>query len=167
MWADRGTGDFIAKVLHQPNGRIVTVAGIIDGTGQPLTQVTRYLPNGSIDASFGTGGVFTLPVIGAGHVADAALQPDGKIVVAGWTETFAVSGGGVRHRFFVFRVLGNGTNDPSFVAAPANFGGAALDEAFGLALGPSGTIVVAGRCERERRDRAVHVDGRARPHVLR
>ena len=132
-------------MLHQPNGRIVTVAGVIDGTGQPLTQVTRYLPNGSIDASFGTGGVFTLPVIGAGHVADAALQPDGKIVVAGWTETFAVSGGGVRHRFFVFRVLGNGTNDPSFVAAPANFGGAALDEAFGLALGPSGTIVVAGR----------------------
>ena len=149
MWADRGAGDFIVKVLRQPDGRIVTVVAVIDRTGQPLNQVTRYLPNGAVDTSFGNAGVFTLPVIGAGHVTDAALKPDGE----SWPRAARSSlpGGPVKERFFVYRVRGNGTNDPSFVAAPANFGGALLDNAFGVALGPSGTIVVAGRGTRTSR----------------
>jgi len=67
------------------------------------------------------------------------LQPDGKIVIVGWTDPPA--------DFFITRLLSNGTRDTAFhLAHPTtNFPGNTVDEAFAVALGPGGTIVVAGR----------------------
>jgi uncharacterized delta-60 repeat protein len=64
----------------QPDGKIVIVGWVTTGNS-PMDMVTRYLPDGTLDASFGTNGVQLLsftqrtrPVI--------AVQPDGKIIVA-------------------------------------------------------------------------------------
>ena len=136
VFVDRGPGEYIHKVLIQPDGKIVTVASVRNGTVNPGIAVTRYLTNGSPDPSFGTGGVFSSPAIDAGTVTDAALQPDGKIVVVGWTSTFVGPTDTSEHSFFVRRLLANGTIDPSFVTAhpTTNFPGTSLDEAYGIAL---------------------------------
>ena len=66
----------------QPDGRIV-VAGSSDAAGIGDVAVARLLPGGCLDDSFGDGGK-TLVDLGSGDVARAvALQPDGKILLAG------------------------------------------------------------------------------------
>ena len=126
-------------MLHQTDGKVVTVAAVIDPDFAMLVKVTRHLASGTLDTSYGTGGVFSLGLSGNGAVSDAALQPDGKIVLGGTN--------GVPEDFFVMRLRTNGTVDPTFVTAhpTTNFGGTSVDQAFGLALGPAGTIVLAGR----------------------
>src|SRR5262245_17322302 len=66
-----------AAVL-QGGGKIV-VAGSSDGSFLLL----RYLPDGSLDAGFGSGGVVTTPVGSSASAAALVLQPDGKLVAAG------------------------------------------------------------------------------------
>jgi hypothetical protein len=67
----------------QPDGRLVAVGELIDGTSNWYFGAFRYMPNGELDTSFGDGGwvetnfgSFELP-----HAV--AVQPDGGIVVAG------------------------------------------------------------------------------------
>jgi uncharacterized delta-60 repeat protein len=68
-------------VVIQPDGKIVA-AGSTRRGGE--FAVARYLPNGSLDASFGEDGLVVTP-ISAGIVFDLAVQPDGKLVAAGWS----------------------------------------------------------------------------------
>lgn len=65
-------------VLIQPDGRIVVV-----GTLGDQFAVWRFMSNGELDASFGAdGGVAHAFPRRSGALA-AALQPDGRIVLAG------------------------------------------------------------------------------------
>ncbi len=83
-----GGADSGQAVTLQPDGKIV-VAGFLTGLGGRDVAVTRLNPDGSNDISFGNGGSTDLD-FGATDDANAvALQPNGKIVVAGRT------GGGV------------------------------------------------------------------------
>lgn len=139
------------SVALQADGKIV-VAGPVEtsdalsGTTYDL-GVARYSPNGSLDPTFGTGGIvkISLPNIGrpAGYVA---VQPDGKIVVATNT-TYLDSNRHVRCQFAVVRCLPNGGFDTSFqgtgiVTTP--LGTAEREEAHGLALQSDGKILVVG-----------------------
>ncbi len=141
MLADHGLGDLVVKVLHQPDGKIVTIASTSDANHIATTVVSRYLVNGSLDDTFGFHGVFDEGVLLPGEVADGVLQPDGKIVFVGTAENTV--------DFFVQRLLPDGKPDPTFAPGHplTNFGGAhdSADEALGVALGPGGTIVVAGQ----------------------
>src|SRR5207237_6442009 len=77
------TFDAATDVVVQPDGRIVAVGqtdiNFID------FAVARYNPNGSLDASFGGGdGKLNIDFNAWGDVCSAvALQPDGKIILAG------------------------------------------------------------------------------------
>jgi len=63
--------------IEPPDSKIVVA-------GSHFT-ILRYLPDGSLDPSFGTGGVVTT-VIGTSDAVGAVLvQPDGRIVAAGHT----------------------------------------------------------------------------------
>ena len=102
------------------------------------SRVSRYLEDGSVDPSFG-GGDGRAEGGGAGPaqtVEAAAIQPDGKILLAG---EIPPSGQGVA------RLNSDGSVDQSFGAAEV----AATFDRFGariraLALSPLGSIVVAG-----------------------
>jgi uncharacterized delta-60 repeat protein len=78
-------------VLAQPDGKIV-VAGVTVKTGDPDIALVRYNGDGSLDTSFAGTGIVTTNIAGrirsAEWVRGAVLQPDGKIVVAGYTETY-------------------------------------------------------------------------------
>jgi uncharacterized delta-60 repeat protein len=123
-------------VLVQPDRRIV-VAGNASGSG--AMTVTRLMPGGSLDTGFGTNGT---TAIDFGALADlaggAVLQPDGRIVVAGYTQA--------TEDVAVARLTSGGALDPSFGAggkATVDFGVATFGNA--VALAPNGRIVVAGQ----------------------
>ncbi|MBI3456793.1 MAG: hypothetical protein HY002_13540 [Candidatus Rokubacteria bacterium] len=127
---DFGPGDVAGQGLAlQPDGKIV-VAG---RTGAAFA-LARYQPNGTLDASFGTGGKVTSPA-GAGWAV--ALQADGKIVVAGG------AGGG----FALARYNPDGTLDASFGSGgtvTTSFGFAS-QQSFGVAIQADGKIVAVGQ----------------------
>src|SRR5215204_2050546 len=83
-----GTGKVITKagggansVVIQPDGRIVAAGGSQNGF-----TLVRYDVEGTLDTSFyGTGKVIT-SVGNSGGVGELAIQPDGKIVVAGFAD---------------------------------------------------------------------------------
>jgi uncharacterized delta-60 repeat protein len=71
-------------VITQPDGKII-IAGFAEDFSTTFFAVARYLPNGRLDTSFGGTGRVVTPV-GQGTTATArsiAVQPDGKIIVAG------------------------------------------------------------------------------------
>jgi uncharacterized delta-60 repeat protein len=87
---------------------------------------------GSLDTTFGTGGIVTTPVVGfTNFVRGIAIQPDGKVIVVG-------EGGSMP----VLRYNVNGTLDTSFNGtgiAEATPGSAAA-----VAIQPDGKIIVVG-----------------------
>ena len=73
-----------SSVVIQSDGKIVVAGGAF-----PLFtflgdfKVVRYNPNGSLDTSFGNGGIVTTTFPEGSYAFDVALQPDGKIIAAG------------------------------------------------------------------------------------
>ncbi len=135
-------GDIATGVAVQADGRIVAVgnAYALSNTDADFT-VTRYLSNGSLDTSFGTAGIVTTS-IGSGfdEAFDVAIQGDGKIVVAGRTNSSGT------YQFAVARYNVNGSLDTSFDGdgiATTSVGGI-QDIGTSLALSADGKIVVAG-----------------------
>jgi len=106
---------------------------------------------GDIDPSWASGGKFSL-VVGphASGINAAAKQADGKIVVAGFAEQAASAP--FNSDFMVARLNADGTLDTSFNAGGAQpgvrttsiAGDTADDFGNAVAIGPGGTIYVAG-----------------------
>lgn len=72
-----------AYAVLQPDGKIV--AG---GYSSKQFALTRYLANGTLDSSFGSGGKLTLAMGGSDDfVKGLALQPDGKILASGYSKS--------------------------------------------------------------------------------
>jgi uncharacterized delta-60 repeat protein len=129
-------GGSAGAVLVQPDRKIV-VAG--NASGSVAMTVTRLKPDGSPDATFGSGGTATVDF---GSLADllggAVLQPDGKIVIAGYTQA--------SEDVAVARLNANGSPDATFGVggkATVDFGVATFG--FAVARAPNGRIVVAGQ----------------------
>jgi uncharacterized delta-60 repeat protein len=126
-------------VVVQPNGRIVAAGG----AGGTDLAVVRFLANGVLDSSFGTGGVARLN-LGDTDVANAlVLQPDGDVLVAGSRST-PMPPLGSTSGFLVARYGVDGTLDTTFgtngvaSANPGNGGGVAV------VLQPDGKAIVGG-----------------------
>lgn len=96
--------------LQQSDGKIVVVGqiGVLPNLATEAIGLVRYLPNGSLDLTFGNGGVALTAFdnfISYGY--SLALMPDGRIVVAGEEQ----SNDGTFDRFGVARFNPNGTLD--------------------------------------------------------
>ena len=128
-------------MVIQPDGKVV-VAGFVahPSSGESDFGCVRILPDGELDPSFGVNGHTTFSFHNNDTATSVALQPDGKIVVAGYTG----SGNGVN--FLVVRFLPNGTLDNTFGFSGFNvidfLGGP--DYAQAVAVAPDGKIVIAG-----------------------
>ena len=123
--------------LLQPDGRIVVVGST---TGNPSVALARYNVDGSLDTTFGGTGVFLLPMAQPFEPRDIALQPDGKILIAG--RYTAPSGS---WDFGLLRLLSNGTLDASFDGdgiVSTDFGG--YEGAYSVIVVPDGRLVLAG-----------------------
>ena len=126
-------------VALQPDGKILAAGNTSAGTQAAV--VVRLNANGTPDTSFDGDGRLTVPGPGGNQVRDMLLQPDGKIVLAGFISS-DFAGGGV---FRVTRLNADGTPDRAFGtngAANIDFGGAAFATAGALLA--NGKIVLAG-----------------------
>ena len=78
-----------AGVAVQGDGKIVVVATEDYVQSQWAFALTRYRPDGTLDRSFGSAGTVLVDHVAGtrGWASAVALQPDGKIVVAGYART--------------------------------------------------------------------------------
>ncbi|MDH5341042.1 MAG: delta-60 repeat domain-containing protein, partial [Rubrivivax sp.] len=143
-----GLPDRATRVLVQPDGKLLVVGFATTafdpkaGTDDSAFAVVRLNAGGSLDTGFGSGGRATVDVGGVIDFAyAAALQSDGRIVVAGRTS----AGRSDEADLGVLRLNADGSPDPSFGAR----GTLVLDlsptwdEAVDLAVQADGKVVVA------------------------
>jgi uncharacterized delta-60 repeat protein len=70
-------GGLVLSFEIQENGKIIVAGGFLQFAGIPSNRILRLNQNGSLDTTFNTGH-------GANHWVEAlAIQPDGKIILAG------------------------------------------------------------------------------------
>jgi uncharacterized delta-60 repeat protein len=100
-------------VVIQPDGKIVVAGFMLSiNTGRDFA-VVRYNSNGTLDTTFGAGGIVTTDFNGLNDQAgDVLLQPDGKILALG---TATVSS--TDSNFALARYNANGSLDNSFGTA--------------------------------------------------
>jgi uncharacterized delta-60 repeat protein len=141
------TTDFFGFTDHAQAGLVVQPDNKLVAGGSAFTFTTggnydfalaRYLPDGTLDPSFGSGGKVTTDLLGFDDQAFAlARQPDGKLVAAG--EAGA--------DFALARYNPDGTLDPSFGSGgvvTTDFAGS-TDRVEALALQSDGKVVAAGQ----------------------
>lgn len=128
---ERGTA-----VAVQPDGKIVIVGSI---AGPQRIALTRLLPNGIPDPTFGVNGRAkpTFPGVIVSDAQAVAIQPDMKIIIGGMIDlTFAL-----------VRVNSNGSVDTSFGnggRVQLGFGFQSLDSVTAIVLQSDRKIVAAG-----------------------
>jgi uncharacterized delta-60 repeat protein len=136
-----GTDEAYALAL-QPDGKIAVAGVASTAAGGNDFGVARLNADGSLDSGFGTDGKQTIDFGGNDWAYGLALQPDGKIVLAGDTSSAGASG----YDFALATLNPDGSLDQAFGAggkATVDFG--APSHAFGVALQPDGRIVAAGQ----------------------
>lgn len=138
---DFGKDDIGSKVLIQPDGKIVVIGYSINDR----FALARYLPDGSLDPTFGTGGKVLTSYGEPRFLAfSGLLLPDGKILAVGDIA-------GTRNSdFALVRYNPDGTVDQTFGASglvTTDFGRDFGDYGFSSALQPDGKIVVGGWAE--------------------
>jgi uncharacterized delta-60 repeat protein len=135
LFSDFGTSEQARAVAVQPDGKIV-----VGGSNGSDFIAARYNEDGSPDNSFAGDGSVIAGFGGMDPGLALALQPDGKIVMAGATDT-----GPSPDNFALIRFDEDGDLDDSFDGdgfLRTDFGGS--DRAGSLAIQPDGKILAAG-----------------------
>lgn len=142
MTTDFGFTEYGTDVVIQPDGKTLVVGQSSFSQGFLLA---RYNANGTLDTSFGSGGKVVSTLGGNPGAEGVALQADGRIVVAGFSNA---SGSGPR--FTVARYGTNGSLDLTFGDQHAGYVALTLgsdvnnSRAFSVAVQPDGKIVATG-----------------------
>ncbi len=132
--------EFAHSVLVQGDSKIILVGEAYDGF-YGVFALARYLPNGTLDYSFGNGGKVLTSVGPTNDVAyAAALQLDGKLVVAG-----TVVNSSEQRVLGLVRYLPNGELDSTFGSSGKVISTVTGDDSGrSIALQSDGKILVAG-----------------------
>ena len=103
--------DEALELIVAPDGSIF-VTGVATDNGYDFAAV-KLFPDGTLDPSFGTGGKVTVPFDLGGSNNDisygSALQPDGKLVIAGYVQVSATD-----YDIALVRLNANGSLDSTF-----------------------------------------------------
>lgn len=135
---------FIPPILDPPGYNTdIAEAVAIDSDGRILVAgsrterrfaLERYNADGTLDTTFGTDGLATLPAPYDAEAACLVVQPDGRIVV----------GGGLNSLYALARFMPDGSLDPDFGQGGIVQPSRPLGPAAGIALLPDGRIVLGG-----------------------
>ena len=135
---NNGISDAAKAVAIQDNGKIVVVGHEREPSNENFALV-RYTLDGTLDTTFGSGGVITtdLTVNSRDYGNAVAIQPDGKIVVAGTSDS----------RFALVRYASNGDLDTGFGSGgvvTTSIAGSTSNGLHALELQEDGKLLVAG-----------------------
>jgi uncharacterized delta-60 repeat protein len=138
-----GPSDDVANsIAIQSDGKITAAGYSDDGSDDYDFAIVRYNSNGSLDNTFGTNGIVTTSVgVSTAYANSIAIQSDGKIVAAGYSDN-----GSDDDDFTIIRYNPNGSLDNTFgtngiVTTPV---GASGDFAYSIAIQSDGKILAAG-----------------------
>jgi uncharacterized delta-60 repeat protein len=151
--------DLGQSVLVQPDGRIL-LAGSSQVGGFAGFALVRFQVDGSLDAGFNASASYTSPQGSSGDNAlSAALQADGKVVLAGVSNGYPGNSD-----FAVLRYNADGSLDTSFSqdGKLTTSLSTSYDVAYGVVVQHDGKMVVAGRSVGSNQDLAVvryHANG--------
>jgi len=139
--------DRASSIAIQDDGKLVVAGFTASQYGSPELldfAIVRYNTDGTLDNTFGTNGKVVTSIGNVlDMIQDVAIQSDGKIVVAGFTES--QDGSSYNYDFVVARYKTNGTLDDTFGTdgiVITNFGG--YSGATGIVIQSNGNIVVCG-----------------------
>src|SRR5881394_630109 len=136
-----------SAVVIQADGKIVVAGGAFPlFTFAGNFEVVRYNPNGSLDTSFGNGGIVTTNFPEGSYASSVALQADGKIIAAGTVFVDFIIGEPSNTDFALARYNPDGTPDATFGnggQVSTDFVGLE-DDAFSVLIQPDGKIVAIG-----------------------
>ena len=152
------TNDNCNSIALQPDGCILLNGSTVATNGNTYFSLARYLPNGELDPTFGQTGTpragttyIPFSIAGGGNDDESysiALQPDGKIVIGGYTYN------GTAYYFALARFTPTGILDTTFNPTGAHpgttyipfsiAGGGNDDESYSITLQPDGKIVIGG-----------------------
>jgi uncharacterized delta-60 repeat protein len=148
VFTDFGTRiDSAFAVAIQPDSKIVTGGmSVARKSVTPSTRIrdfalARYLSNGAADTTFGGDGKVRTDFASDDTFRAMALQPDGKILVAGVTFTASQRTSGILLRYLASGKLDTTFGDSGSVLIESG----TADVVRGLALQPDGKILLAGR----------------------
>ena len=140
-----GVGEEYANVtslMVQPDGKIIAAGFAVFNWNEDFT-IARFNANGTLDQSFSGDGILSMTFsYGDDRVKEGLLQPDGKIVVAG----FALNPINEKNDFAIARVNPDGTLDDSFHGngMALTYITAYADGAYSLLRQPDGKLVMGG-----------------------
>jgi uncharacterized delta-60 repeat protein len=121
--------------ILEPDGSI-----LLAGSAENQVSLAHFSANGSLDTSFGTGGIITTAVGSSAGANSIALEPNGEVVVAGYSNS------GSTLNFLVARYNTNGSLDTTFGGGlgyvTTNLG---TDSVNCLVVQSNGQIVVVGQ----------------------
>ncbi|HEX8369533.1 MAG TPA: FG-GAP-like repeat-containing protein [Pyrinomonadaceae bacterium] len=140
----------------QPDGKIIVGGGSTtpEGSGASLVRLNA---DGTLDTAFGNGGkVITIIANRQSTINSLALQPDGKIVGAGYSRIENTN----NQSFFVCRYNPNGTPDASFGGTGTVFTSfGSFDSANVVLIQSDGKIVAAGTSDNRSALARYNIDG--------
>ena len=146
------TADSPAAVLVQSDGKIVVVGGatqLADNVSGFVSYfvLARLNPDGTPDNTFGAGGKlktkFDTPL--PASAVSAAIQPDGRVVIAGLVQKSGGEQVFAAADFFAARFNPDGTPDATFgTQGHTSVDFSDYDVAIGVTLQPDGKILLAG-----------------------
>ena len=134
--------DRVFSTLVQPDGKILVAGNTFNGADTDFS-ISRYNPDGTLDSSFGSGGIVTTAIgPGLDEGITLAVQADGKIVLSGYTDN------GADLDAAVVRYNTDGSLDTGFGSGGIVTTDLGNNEIFyGLAIQTDGKIVQVGRTE--------------------
>jgi uncharacterized delta-60 repeat protein len=143
-----GGGEGFGGLALQGDGKIVIDGSESTGYSAPALYLLRYNADGSLDASFGTGGIATLPSPGGpadgginAHGVGPVIQSDGEIIASGQFYNTTTQ----QENLTVVRVHPDSSLDVGFGNGGwATIQFASADSVAAMALQPDGRVLLAG-----------------------
>lgn len=128
------------QIVRQPDGKLVIVSSVAESFGRSRAHVMRLNADLSIDATYGIGGSMTIEAFAP---RDAALQPDGSLVLAGTTDGVPPSTPQALNLIWsLARVTSRGAVDRGFGASGiVTIPTSVTTSGDAVAAGPGGTIL--------------------------
>jgi uncharacterized delta-60 repeat protein len=133
-----GSDDFANSLAIQPDGKILVAGSAGVGIDNQFALI-RLLQDGTADSTFSNDGMVTTGVGSVGAPLATLVQPDGKIILAGYSFNSDID-------FTLIRYLPNGDPDSTFglngiAVAPIGTGD---DTGVSAVLQPDGKIIMTG-----------------------
>jgi len=136
-------GEYGYAIALHSDGKIVIAGEVSIGGTDVQALIARYNSDGTLDNTFGTGGLTTFDGIGWDIAYDVTIQPDGKIIMTGSTSEAAYPDVALTD-LLLLRLSTNGTLDDTFGINGAVTYDSIYESGRAVRVQNDGKIVVAG-----------------------